>query len=79
MVDTAHLSVTNQQVITAIYKAAKKVGRDGWDLLARAKLTGLIRDRQGPYKGPNIEDLPGLTAEEKALVREALGLPADVV
>jgi N-acetyl-anhydromuramyl-L-alanine amidase AmpD len=78
MADTTRLSVTNQQMINAIYKAAKSVGQNGWDLLARAGLTGLIRDRQGLYKGPDIEALSGLTAQEKALVREALDLPAEV-
>ena len=77
MADTTRLSMTNQQMINAIYKAARGVGRNGWDLLARAGLTGLIRDRQGSYRGPDIEDLPGLTAQEKALLREALGLPAE--
>ena len=77
MADTTRLSVTNQQVINAIYKAARSVGRNGWDLLSRAGLTSLVRDRQGLYRGPDIEDLPGLTAQEKALVREALGLPAE--
>ncbi|MDY7042189.1 MAG: hypothetical protein SVX38_15135, partial [Chloroflexota bacterium] len=74
MADTSNLSVTNQQMINAIYKAARSVGHNGWDLLARAGLTGLIQNRQGPYRGPEIAALPGLTAQEKALVGEALGL-----
>lgn len=77
MANTTRLSVTNQQMITAIYKVAKSVGRDGWDLLSRAGLTGLVRDRQGQYQGPGIEDLPGLTAQEKSLLGEALGLPVE--
>lgn len=77
MADTSNLSVTNQQMINAIYKAARSVGHNGWDLLARAGLTGLIQNRQGPYRGPEIAALPGLTAQEKALVGGALGLTVE--
>jgi len=36
----------------------------------------LIQDRQGAYQGPAIDDLPGLSAAEKARVKVALGLPS---
>ncbi len=59
---------TNQQVITAIYRAAEAVGEDGWALLSRAGLTHLVQDRHAPYEGLPIAELPGLTPEEKARV-----------
>ena len=63
---------TNQQVITAIYRAAEAVGEDGWALLSRAGLTHLIEDRPAAYEGLPIAELPGLTPEEKARVHAAL-------
>jgi len=63
-------------VINAVYEAARVTGQQGWDLLTRAKLTHLIQDRQGAYQGPAIDDLPGLSAAEKARVKVALGLPS---
>jgi len=63
---------TNQQVITAMYRAAEAVGEDGWALLSRAGLTHLIGDRQAAYEGLPIAELPGLTPEEKARVHAAL-------
>ncbi len=74
---------TNQDVINAFYAAAKEVGENGWNWLSRAGLTGLVNDRQGDYKGPAIDDLPGLTAVEKASIKAILGLtgapPAEAV
>jgi len=67
-------SFTNQQIINAIYAAARVVGKDGWDLLKRAGLTHLVQDRQGTYQGPDIAALSGLTPQEKAEVQKALGL-----
>lgn len=63
---------TNQQVITAIYRAAEALGEDGWALLSRAGLTHLIQDRQAEYDGHPIAELAGLTPEEKARIQTAL-------
>ncbi len=63
---------TNQQVITAIYRAAEAMGEDGWALLSRAGLTHLIGDRQAAYEGLPMAELPGLTPEERAWVHAAL-------
>lgn len=63
---------TNQDVISSFYAAARQVGADGWSWLSRAGLTGLVADRQGEYRGPAIDDLPGLTAEEKARIQAIL-------
>jgi N-acetylmuramoyl-L-alanine amidase len=65
---------TNQDVIDAFYAAAKEVGENGWAWLSRAKLTGLVNDRQGEYQGPSIDELPGLTTAEKAIIKAILGL-----
>ena len=65
---------TNQDVISAFYAAAREVGENGWSWLSRAGLTGLVADRQGQYQGPAIDDLPGLTAAEKASIKAILGL-----
>ena len=65
---------TNQDVISAFYAAAREVGENGWGWLSRAGLTGLVNDRQGEYQGPAIDDLPGLTAAEKASIKALLGL-----
>ncbi len=63
---------TNQDVISSFYAAARQVGADGWSWLSRAGLTGLVADRQGEYRGPAIDDLPGLTAGEKARIQAIL-------
>ncbi len=65
---------TNQDVISAFYAAAREVGENGWSWLSRARLTGLVADRQDEYRGPAIDDLPGLTTEEKASIKAILGL-----
>ncbi|MBM4464098.1 MAG: N-acetylmuramoyl-L-alanine amidase [Chloroflexi bacterium] len=74
---------TNQDVISVFYAAAREVGENGWGWLSRAGLTGLIHDRQGQYRGPAIDDLPGLTAAEKTSIKALLGLteapPAEAV
>jgi len=65
---------TNQDMISACYAAAREVGENGWSWLSRAGLTGLVNDRQGEYRGPAIDDLPGLTTAEKASIKAILGL-----
>ncbi len=72
--DTGVPDCTNQDVINAFYAAAREVGENGWSWLSRAGLTGLVNDRQGRYQGPAIDDLPGLTTEEKARIKALLGL-----
>ncbi len=65
---------TNQQVITAFANAAKKLGLGNWVLMNRAgiKLDDLARDRNAPYQGPAIDQLPNLSEEEKGLVLDEL-------
>jgi hypothetical protein len=63
---------TNQEVINAVYAAAGELGIGGWELLTKAKLTHLVRDRQEEYTGTPIEDIDTLTDEEKTLIKAAL-------
>ncbi len=72
--EAASPGYTNQDVISAFYAAAREVGENGWGWLSRARLTGLVNDRQGEYRGAAIDDLPGLTAAEKASIKAILGL-----
>ncbi len=67
--------ITNQQVINAVYAAAGELGIGGWALLAKARLTDLVRDRQAPYAGPAIEDIDTLTEDEQTLIILALPPP----
>jgi len=64
----------NQEVINAIYAAADQLEINGWALLAKAKLTHLVRDRQGPYTDAPIDEIDTLSEEEKALIQA--GLPS---
>jgi N-acetyl-anhydromuramyl-L-alanine amidase AmpD len=68
------VSFTNQQMITAIYNLAQEQGKDGWNLLSRAGLTHLIRNRQAIYSGPPIESLTGLTPQERIRLGMLLGV-----
>jgi hypothetical protein len=66
---------TNQQVINAFYRAAGDLGLPSrWSLMAKAglSLSKLAANRQGPYLGPPVEELPRLSPEEKALVQAHL-------
>jgi N-acetyl-anhydromuramyl-L-alanine amidase AmpD len=73
------VSFTNQQMITAIYNLAREQGQDGWNLLSRAGLTSLIRDRQAIYSGPAIESLSGLTPQERVRLGMLLGVSVPVL
>ncbi len=61
---------TNQEIINAFWVA----GGRSWDLLNRAqlKLAYLATNRRAAYAGPEIDDLPNLTDQEQAWVRQAL-------
>jgi len=61
---------TNQEIIDAFWVA----GGRSWSLMNRAGLDlgWLAANRQGVYTGPAIDDLPNLTAQEKAWIKAAL-------
>ncbi len=69
--------LTNQMVINAFNRASLSLGLDGWELLNRAglDLKALARDqaaRQALYGGPKLDQLPGLTGEQRQLIRAQL-------
>lgn len=73
--------LTNQMVINAFNRASLSLGLDGWELLNRAglDLKALARDqatRQTLYSGPKLDQLPGLTDEQRRLIRAQL--PGDI-
>lgn len=65
--------MSNQDMINAIYGAAMIMNMNGWTLLEKAGLTGLLKAPEASYEGPIIEDLP-LSAEEQLYVFEVLGV-----
>jgi hypothetical protein len=66
--------ITNQHVITAFYNVSRNLGLGNWTLMGRAgiRLSGLTANRDAPYSGPDIDQLPGLTDEQKWLIKEEL-------
>jgi hypothetical protein len=62
----------NQIMINAVFAAAKELGQVGWGLLAKAGLAHLVFVRKQPYSGPDPEDLPNLTDEEKEAIYRKL-------
>ncbi len=73
--------LTNQMVLNAFCYAAQKLGMENWSLL-RASAAGLDenelvnRGRGVLYTGPRLDQMPGLTDEQRRLVRAQL--PDDV-
>lgn len=65
---------TNQHIITAFRDAAVKLGLGDWDLMEQAgiKLADLVQDRNAPYHGTDIDQLPNLTEEQKQLIKSEL-------
>jgi hypothetical protein len=62
-------------MINAFYRAARDMGLSSrWSLMAKAGLSlgKLAADRQGPYEGPPVSELPRLSSEERALVQAHL-------
>lgn len=67
---------TNQDIINAAYKVADELKLDGgpWPLL-RAAGWGHLTDKRGNlYKGPAIDEIDKLTAEQKTALKRVLGL-----
>jgi hypothetical protein len=66
------IEYTNDEVIRAFNQAAVQLELSSrWSLMSRAglRLSHLAANRRQPYDGPPIEDLPGLTDEEKELIQ----------
>jgi hypothetical protein len=67
---------TNQDFINAAYKVADQLKLKGgpWPLL-RAAGWGNFTDKRGDlYKGPAIDDIAGLTPEQKTALKTILGV-----
>jgi hypothetical protein len=66
--------LTNQDVITAFRLAANKLGLGNWALMNKAgiRLMDLVRDRQGPYIGQDINGLSRLSGPERAAINDEL-------
>jgi len=62
----------NQAVINAFYLAALKLEINGHDLISCAGLANLSEQRTAMYTGPKIEDLPGMTKQQKEIIAELL-------
>ncbi len=67
---------THQDLINAAYKVADKLQLKGgpWPLLRAAGWGHLTDNRGNLYKGPFIDDIEGLTTEQKAALKTELGL-----
>ena len=66
---------TNQMMINALYRAAVELRlADRWLLQKKAglSLSVLAADRQGPYRGKPVQDLPNLSAVEKQVIARKL-------
>ncbi|MFN2146270.1 MAG: glycoside hydrolase family 25 protein [Anaerolineales bacterium] len=72
--NAAAWSITHQDLINAFYYAGSLEDLGGWHLVTRAGLDYIGEDRDEIYTGPVIEELPGLTQNQKDAVMAALGL-----
>ena len=66
--------VDNQAVINAFYLTAIRLDRVGRQLMAAAGVSALVNDRLAVYTGPKVEEMPGLTAEERNSIAGLLGV-----
>jgi hypothetical protein len=68
-------ALTNQAVINIFARAAETLGSaDPWELLGRAglNLAVLASDRNAPYAGPPLGELPNVSETERAALLDAL-------
>jgi len=67
---------TNQDIINAAYKIADELKLKGgpWPLLRAAGWGNLTDNRGDLYKGPAIDEIEALTAEQKTALKKVLGL-----
>ncbi len=77
--------VRNQHIIT-IFKTVSLAHQLGnWGLMGRAglKLNALVAERNAPYRGPSIDELPNLTPAQRdqlyELLRQMLAAPAGLL
>ena len=65
---------THQDLIHAAYKAAEKLKIAPYVLLRAAGWGNFTDDRVALYKGPIIDEIAGLTPEQKTALKAELGL-----
>ncbi len=65
---------THQDLINAAYKAADKLGIAPWVLLRAAGWGHFTDERGKKYDGPAIDEIEGLKPEQKAALKEVLGI-----
>lgn len=67
---------THQELINAAYKVAEELKLEGgpWPLLRAAGWGHLTDDRGALYKGPAIDEIEKLTAEQKNALKRRLNL-----
>ena len=65
---------THQDLINAAYKAAEKLKIAPYVLLRAAGWGNFTDDRGALYKGPIIDEIAGLTPEQKTALKAELGL-----
>ena len=69
----SEVEFSNQTLLTAFYRVAKKLGLDGWALLKRAQANPgrLVQNRLARYDGPALDEL-ALSNTERQLLKQAL-------
>jgi len=65
---------TNQDMINAFAAAAKAFGepQNFWTWVTSANLAHMANDRTRPYSGLAVDNLPGLSLDQKSLIKRAL-------
>lgn len=77
--------VRNQHIITAFKTVSLAHQLGNWGLMARAglKLNALVAQRNEPYRGPSIDELPNLTPAQRdqlvEVLRQMLGVPSGLL
>lgn len=66
---------TNQDILNAVYILADQLMLPGgpWPLLRAAGWGDLVNKRGEKYKGPAIDDVRGLTPDQKSVLKTILG------
>lgn len=63
---------SNQDMINAVYQAAGLLGVDGWSIITRGNMTGLVENRAGLYTMPEIEKNSSLARYEQQLIEDQI-------
>lgn len=66
--------VDNQAVINAFYLTAIRLESNGREMMAAAGLSALVNDRLAVYTGPRVEEMTGLTTEQRSSIAGLMGV-----